>query len=166
MPISFFRRPCSSLWRRTGPAHSTRVLRPPGLTQLQAMSSRFAPTPLRVDTSKLSAGDRQALVKLIEAGRVMMTFFCTQYWSGNHALYAKSAKGRDPARQSAPHYFWLNKGPWSDLDGSCRVHARRARPKTAGRQFLSRRHDDGGIRRPGRRRCRRQTASRPKASSR
>ena len=38
------------------------------------MTARFAPTTLRVDTSKLSAGDRQALVKLIEAGRIMNEF--------------------------------------------------------------------------------------------
>jgi len=31
-----------------------------GLAELQKMTARFAPTPLRVDTSKLSAGDRQA----------------------------------------------------------------------------------------------------------
>ena len=28
----------------------------PGLAQLEKMTARFAPTPLRVDTSKLSAG--------------------------------------------------------------------------------------------------------------
>ena len=33
----------------------------PGLAQLETMTARFAPTTLRVDTSKLSAGDRQAL---------------------------------------------------------------------------------------------------------
>ena len=38
---------------------------PASLSQLEKMTNRFAPTPLRVDTSKLSAGDQQALVKLI-----------------------------------------------------------------------------------------------------
>ena len=46
----------------------------PGLAQLETMTARFAPTTLRVDTSKLSAGDRQTLVKLIEAGRIMKSF--------------------------------------------------------------------------------------------
>lgn len=46
-------------------------LAPPGLAQLEKMTSRFAPTPLRVDTSKLTSGDRQALVKLIEAARLL-----------------------------------------------------------------------------------------------
>ena len=52
----------------------------PGLAQLEQMTARFAPTPLRVDTSKLSAGDRQALVKLIEAGRLLDNVFMMQYW--------------------------------------------------------------------------------------
>ncbi|MGH9536829.1 MAG: hypothetical protein ACRD3H_02840, partial [Terriglobales bacterium] len=46
---------------------ATKASPAPGLAQLQKMTARFAPTPLRVDTSKLSAADRQALVKLIEA---------------------------------------------------------------------------------------------------
>jgi hypothetical protein len=47
----------------------------PDLAQLDGMASRFAPTPLRVDTSRLSSGDRQALVKLIEAARVLNDIF-------------------------------------------------------------------------------------------
>ncbi len=61
----------------------------PDLAQLQKMITRFKPTELRVDVSKLSPGDRQALPKLIEAARVFNDIFLTQMWSGNHALYAK-----------------------------------------------------------------------------
>ena len=38
----------------------------PDLTQLKSMAARFAPTQMRVDTSKLSPADAKALVKLIE----------------------------------------------------------------------------------------------------
>src|SRR5271163_4108781 len=38
----------------------------PDRVELENMAARFAPTPLRVDTSGLSSGDRQALVKLIQ----------------------------------------------------------------------------------------------------
>src|SRR5450755_2523558 len=65
------------------------VLSVPGLQQLQKMTARFAPTTLRVDTSRLSSGDRQALVKLIEAGRIMDDIFMVQYWSGDMALYSR-----------------------------------------------------------------------------
>jgi len=61
----------------------------PDLSQLDKMIARFKPTELRVDVSKLSAGDRQALPKLVEAARVLNDIFLTQMWSGNHALYAK-----------------------------------------------------------------------------
>ncbi len=65
----------------------------PDLAQLEKMISRFAPTPLRVDTSKLSAGDRQALVKLIEAARILNDIFMKQLWDGNPALVCQIAEG-------------------------------------------------------------------------
>src|SRR5271157_2990187 len=61
----------------------------PDLAQLEKMSSRFAPTPLRVDTSKLTPSDRQALVKLIEAARLLDDIYMRQLWNGNAALYAR-----------------------------------------------------------------------------
>ncbi len=88
----------------------------PGLTQLEKMTARFAPTPLRVDTSKLSPGDQQALVKLIEAARILNDVFLRQMWSGNVALYSRLQKDATPLGKARLHYFWLNKGPWSDID--------------------------------------------------
>jgi hypothetical protein len=88
----------------------------PDLAQLEKMAARFAPTPLRVDTSKLSAGDRQALVKLIEAARILNDIFMQQMWDGNLALYARLQKDGTPLGKARLNYFWINKGPWSDLD--------------------------------------------------
>src|SRR4029077_9115217 len=88
----------------------------PDLTQLEKMTARFAPTPLRVDTSKVSSGDRQALSKLIEASRVIDDIFLQQYWSGNPAFYARLQKDTSPLGKARLHYFWMNKGPWSALD--------------------------------------------------
>src|SRR5580658_2736078 len=88
----------------------------PDLGQLDLMASRFAPTPLRVDTSRLSSGDREALVKLIEAARVLNDIFMQQMWDGNLALYARLQKDATPLGKARLHYFWINKGPWSDLD--------------------------------------------------
>lgn len=89
----------------------------PDLAQLKQMSARFAPVPLNVDTATLSAGDRQALVKLIEAARILNFTFMDQLWSGDRALYEKLQKDTTPLGKERLHYFWLNKGPWSDLDG-------------------------------------------------
>lgn len=88
----------------------------PGSAELQKMTARFAPTPLRVDTSKLSAGDRQALLKLIEAARILNVVFMKQFWSGDLALYDRLQKDKTSLGQARLKYFWLNKGPWSDLD--------------------------------------------------
>ena len=87
----------------------------PDLAQLQKMIARFQPTELRVDVSKLSPGDRQALGKLIEAARVLNDIFLTQFWSGNHALYAKLRQDTTPLGKARLDYFWLNKSPWSDF---------------------------------------------------
>lgn len=88
----------------------------PSLAQLEKMTARFAPAPLRVDVSKLSAGDRAALAKLIDAARVVNHIFLQQVWSGNLALYDKLKQDRSPLGKARLDYFWLNKGPWSDLD--------------------------------------------------
>ena len=40
-----------------------------------------------------------------------------QYWSGDHALYEKLKQDTTPLGKARLHYFLLNKGPWSDLDG-------------------------------------------------
>jgi hypothetical protein len=88
----------------------------PDLAQLEKLASRFAPTPLRVDTSRLSSGDRQALVKLIEAARILNDIFMQQMSDGNLALYARLQKDTTTLGKARLHYFWINKGPWSDLD--------------------------------------------------
>ena len=61
-------------------------------------------------------GDRKALPKLVEAARVLNHLFLDQLWSGNRELYAKLQKDATPLGKARLHYFWLNKGPWSDLD--------------------------------------------------
>jgi peptidase M49-like protein len=100
----------------TMPANAQKNTMGASLSQLQQMTSRFAPTPIRVDTSKLSAGDKQALVKLIQAGRIIDTIFMQQYWNGNLALYARLQKDHSELGKARLDYFWLNKGPWSDID--------------------------------------------------
>lgn len=86
------------------------------LAQLEKMSGRFAATPIRVETTNLSSGDRQALVKLIEAARVVDHIFLQQRWSGNLGMYARLQSDETPLGRARLHYFWINKGPWSDID--------------------------------------------------
>ena len=87
------------------------------LAELERMIARFAPAEMRVDTAALSAGDRKALVKLIEASRVIDDLFLTQMWSGNHARLAKLEKDTTALGKARLHYFHIQKSPWSELDG-------------------------------------------------
>ena len=88
----------------------------PGVDELNRMAARFAPTPLQVDTSTLSPGDKKALVKLIQAARIVNHIFMQQFWSGNLALYQKLQQDKSALGQARLHYFWINKGPWSEID--------------------------------------------------
>jgi hypothetical protein len=91
---------------------------PASVAQLAAMAKRFAPVELRADTSGLSAGDKAAIAKLIEAAKIVDVLQLRQRWSGNEALW--SALKRDTSALGAARlgYFWINKGPWSILDGN------------------------------------------------
>lgn len=86
------------------------------LPTLRAKIARFAPTVITADTSRLTAGDRRALAKIIEAARLFDPLFLRQVWSGNPALLRKLQADRTPLGRARLHYFLLNDGPWSQLD--------------------------------------------------
>ncbi|HWZ44561.1 MAG TPA: hypothetical protein VNW97_13885 [Candidatus Saccharimonadales bacterium] len=88
----------------------------PGQAELKKMTARFAPTPLRVDTSRLSPGDAQALPKIITAARLLNHIFMNQMWSGNVAMEGQLRHDRSPLGIARQHYFRINKGPWSEID--------------------------------------------------
>jgi hypothetical protein len=88
----------------------------PGLDEFKQMAARFAPTPLEVSTAGLSSGDKKALVKLVQAARVVNHIFMQQIWSGDLALYQKLAQDKSPLGRARLHYFWINKSPWSEID--------------------------------------------------
>ncbi|MBI3491488.1 MAG: hypothetical protein HY047_06870 [Acidobacteria bacterium] len=84
--------------------------------KLQRMASRFAPTDIGADVSKLSAADRQVLAKLIEASKIIDGLFLRQVWAGNEAMLMDLARDQSPEGRARLHYFLINKGPWSRLD--------------------------------------------------
>ena len=88
------------------------------VAELNAMAKRFAPVELRADTSKLSKGDRAAIAKLIEAAKIVDTLQLRQRWAHNEALWAALQKDNSPLGKARQDYFWLNKGPWSIIDGN------------------------------------------------
>ncbi len=105
------------------------------VSQIQTMSARYAKVPLKVDLSKLSAGDRAALQKLVAAGRRVNHIFLQQMWSGNVALNDKLKKDTTPAGKARYDYFWLNKGPWSELDNHAAFLAGVPAKRPAGANF-------------------------------
>jgi hypothetical protein len=90
----------------------------PGVDDLHKMGRRFAPVELRADTSSLSAGDRKAIGKLIEAAKIVDLLQLRQRWAGNEALWAALKKDASPLGKARLDYFWVNKGPWSIIDGN------------------------------------------------
>ena len=97
-------------------AGSAATAAPASVDELHKMTKRYAPVELKADASRLSAGDRKAIAKLIEAAKIVDTLQLRQRWSGNEALYAALQKDKSPLGKARADYFWLNKGPWSILD--------------------------------------------------
>lgn len=80
--------------------------------------ARFSPTVLTADTSKLSAGDRKALAKIIAAAKLLDPLFLQQVWDGNEPLKEKLEADKTAAGKQRLHYFLINDGPWSRLDSN------------------------------------------------
>jgi hypothetical protein len=107
----------------------------PDAGTLQRMAARLAPTPMRVDVSALSPGDRRALAQLVEASRIVNDIFLDQLWSGNRALAGKLRADRSPLGRDRYRYFWMNKGPWSEIDGYTAFLPGVPKTKPAGANF-------------------------------
>src|SRR5688500_3482609 len=77
---------------------------------------RFSTTELTASTAHLSANDKKALAKIIEAAKLMDPLFLRQVWSGNESLKQKLASDKSLTGQLRLHYFLINDGPWSRID--------------------------------------------------
>lgn len=86
------------------------------LSELNAKIRRFAPTIINADTARLSAGDRRALSKIIEAAKLLDPLYLRQVWSGNASLLATLRRDASPLGRARLHYFEINDGAWSQLD--------------------------------------------------
>lgn len=89
-----------------------------GDPELAMKIARFAPTTLTADLSKLSARDARALAKIIAAAKLLDPLFLRQVWSGNDALKVKLEADKTAVGRQRLHYFLINDGPWSRLDGN------------------------------------------------
>src|SRR6266550_3472892 len=89
-----------------------------GDPELAKKIRRFSPTILTADTARLSANDRKALQKIIDAARLLDPLFLRQVWSGNDALKMKLEADQSMVGRQRLHYFLINDGPWSRLDNN------------------------------------------------
>ncbi|MBI2679012.1 MAG: hypothetical protein HYX28_09545 [Candidatus Koribacter versatilis] len=112
----FAQKPAAKKTTKKAPSAAPAQPPTPSIAELGKMTARFAPTPIVVSTADLSAGDQQALVKLIQAAAILNHVFMDQLWSGDRDVFANLQKDKSALGRARLHYFWLNKGPWSDLD--------------------------------------------------
>lgn len=87
-----------------------------GDPELARKIARFAPTVLTANTARLSAKDKLALNKIIEAAKLLDPLFLRQVWSGNAELEKKLLADKSAVGRQRLHYFYINDGPWSRLD--------------------------------------------------
>jgi hypothetical protein len=90
----------------------------PDAAALQTMTARFAPVDIGADSGALPAGERRALGKLVQAGRIMDALYLRQVWGGNEAVLFDLLADESPLGRARLHAFLINKGPWSELDHS------------------------------------------------
>jgi hypothetical protein len=88
----------------------------PDVATLQKMTARFAPVDIGADLSSLPAGERRALGKLVDAGRIMDALFLRQVWGGNEAVLFELLADQSTLGRARLHEFLVNKGPWASLD--------------------------------------------------
>jgi hypothetical protein len=86
--------------------------------ELASMTGRFAPVVLQADTMDLTSADRQVLSALTRAARIMDTLYLMQAWEGNPATLGALERDATPEGRERLHYFHINMGPWSHLDGN------------------------------------------------
>jgi hypothetical protein len=82
------------------------------------MAARFAPVDLSADVTTLPENERQALAMLVQAAKVFDALFLRQVWEGNEAMLLDLVQDESPLGRARLHYFLINKGPWSRLDGN------------------------------------------------
>jgi len=94
--------------------------------------AQYAPAEIAADLGALSASDRDVLVKLVAAARVMDEIYLRQMWPGNPALRDRLQSLTGPLAEPAREYFAINRGPWDRLAGMQPFLGRKPHPPGAG----------------------------------
>ncbi len=87
----------------------------PSFEHVRAQLEKFKPVKMDYDEKLLSAADKKAVDKLVEAARMMDEIFLRQVWSGNVKLRDELSKMKGNERV-LDDYFTINFGPFDRLD--------------------------------------------------
>ena len=87
------------------------------IDHVRAQLEKYAPVEIGADDSHLSDGDRQALVKLVQASRVMDEIFLRQVYHRNVAIREALRDMTTPEGEVLRDYFRINFGPFDRRDG-------------------------------------------------
>ena len=88
----------------------------PDEARLRALTARFAPVEIKVDTSALPANERLSLAKMVEAAKIIDALFLRQVAPLNETYLNQLVRDTSPLGRARLHYFSLNAGPWSRPD--------------------------------------------------
>ena len=99
-------------------------------TDLSAKIAQFAPAELTADISGLPESEKKALMKIVEASKLLDPIFDRQAWQKNPELMATLEKDSSPEGQQKLAYFKIMRGPWDRQDD----HQAPSRSTSRGRQ--------------------------------
>jgi hypothetical protein len=88
----------------------------PDQKKLEQLQAQFAPVDIGADLSALDASERKALLKLVEAARLMDGLFLRQTWSGAASMLLELEADPTPLGRARLAYFVTNRGPWDRTD--------------------------------------------------
>jgi hypothetical protein len=125
--------PCAAALLLATAATATET-RLPNEAELRAMTARFAPVTVKVDTTALPANEKLALTKMVEAAKIFDALYYRQVAPLNETYLAELVTDTSPLGRARLHYFALNKGPWSRLDEN-RAFLPGVGPKPPGASF-------------------------------
>ncbi|MBK8009991.1 MAG: hypothetical protein IPK13_01470 [Deltaproteobacteria bacterium] len=99
---------------------------------LSAKLAQFAPAELTASTGHLSGQDQAALIRIIEAAKLMDPIFDRQAYEENPKIHAELADDKSPLGAAKLAYFEIMRGPWDRQDHHAPFAIDRTRPPGGG----------------------------------
>jgi len=104
------------------------------VNELKTRLAKFTPVEIGYDESALGEGDRQALLKMVQAAKLMDELFLRQVYDQNAAIREELRTGANADYALLNDYFTINFGPFDRLEGD-QPFINLNQPKPAGANF-------------------------------